>query len=135
MGEIDQSDIDHWLEHGYVVIEEFLAPEELKAARENLYEYLPSWQEYSERAPLFRNMQGSSGLSAPGWVRYEFPYVGDALNQVALHPFLVGFVERLVGHTNLLMSHGAIVGKYAGRADYWAPETLQVSRRGTLIWT
>ena len=118
MREIDQSDIDHWHRHGYVLIEEFLAPEELKAALENLYQYLPSWQEYSERAPLFRNMQGSSGLSAPGWVRYEFPYVGDALNQVALHPFLVGFVERLVGHTNLLMSHGAIVGKYAGRADY-----------------
>ena len=118
MREIDQSDIDHWHRHGYVLIEEFLAPEELKAALENLYQYLPSWQEYSERAPLFRNMQGSSGLSAPGWVRYEFPYVGDALNQVALHRFLVGFVERLVGHTNLLMSHGAIVGKYAGRADY-----------------
>jgi ectoine hydroxylase-related dioxygenase (phytanoyl-CoA dioxygenase family) len=116
--DIDQSDIDHWHQHGYVIIREFLDPGELKAALENLYQYLPDWQEYSERGPLFRNMQGSSGLSAPGWVRHEFPYVGDALNQVALHPFLVAFVERLVGHSNLLMSHGAIVGKYAGRADY-----------------
>jgi ectoine hydroxylase-related dioxygenase (phytanoyl-CoA dioxygenase family) len=115
---IDQADVDHWHKHGYVIIEEFLRPDELKAAQQNLYQYLPSWHEYKERAPLFRNMQGGSSLSAPGWVRYEFPYIGDALNRVALHPFLVGFVERLVGHHNLLASHGAIVGKYAGRADY-----------------
>ncbi|HVX43725.1 MAG TPA: hypothetical protein VHC49_07555, partial [Mycobacteriales bacterium] len=37
---------------------------------------------------------------------------------VALHPFLIGFVEELVGHTDIVMSHGAIVGKYAGRSDY-----------------
>jgi ectoine hydroxylase-related dioxygenase (phytanoyl-CoA dioxygenase family) len=116
--DIDQADVDHWHQHGYVIIKEFLDPDELKAAHENLFQYLPTWQEYSERAPLFRNLHGSSSRSAPGWIRYEFPYAGEALNQVALHPFLVGFVERLVGHGNLLASHGAIVGKYSGRADY-----------------
>jgi ectoine hydroxylase-related dioxygenase (phytanoyl-CoA dioxygenase family) len=116
--EIDQSDIDHWLRHGYVIIEEFLTKAELDAALENLHQYLPSWQEYKARGPLYRDMQGSSRLSAPGWVRYDFPYVGEALNQVALHPYLTAFVERLVGNGNLLLSHGAIVGKYAGRADY-----------------
>jgi ectoine hydroxylase-related dioxygenase (phytanoyl-CoA dioxygenase family) len=116
--EIDQADIDHWHRHGYVIIKEFLTSAELEAARGNLHMYLPTWPEYAGRAPLFEHMQGGSRLAAPGWVRYEFPYVGDALNDVALHPFLIGFVERLVGNANLLMSHGAIVGKYAGRADY-----------------
>ena len=49
-------------------------------------------------------------------MRYEFPYIGDALNDVSLHPFLVGFVERLVGHSDIALSHGAIVGKYAGQS-------------------
>jgi ectoine hydroxylase-related dioxygenase (phytanoyl-CoA dioxygenase family) len=138
--EVNQSDIDHWHRHGYVIVKEFLTEDELNAALENLHQYLPSWKEYSERGPLFRNIQGSSTLSAPGWVRYEFPYEGDALNQVALHPFLVAFVERLVGHGNLLLSHGAIVGKYAGRADYdqelhedYTNNTLAFPASGTKI--
>ncbi|HTT91246.1 MAG TPA: phytanoyl-CoA dioxygenase family protein [Acidimicrobiales bacterium] len=115
---ISQADIDHWHQHGYVIVKNFLSEEELVAARKNLRQYLPDWDEYVERAPLFNNMTGGSMRSAPGWLRHEFPYVGDALNHVALHPFLIGFVERLVGHDNLALSHGAIVGKYAGRADY-----------------
>jgi hypothetical protein len=63
-------------------------------------------------------MHGSSTRSATGWVRYEFPYIDDALNAVTLHPYLVSFVEGLVGHPNIALSHGAIVGKYAGKADY-----------------
>jgi ectoine hydroxylase-related dioxygenase (phytanoyl-CoA dioxygenase family) len=118
MREVDQEDIEHWRRHGYVIVESFLGEEELEAARSNLHRYLPDWDEYSERAPLFKNMAGGSTRTAPGWVRYEFPYVGDALNHVAVHPFLVSFVEHIVGHGNLALSHGAIVGKYAGRADY-----------------
>jgi ectoine hydroxylase-related dioxygenase (phytanoyl-CoA dioxygenase family) len=116
--EIEQSDVDHWRQHGYVIIEEFLTPGEAAAARENLARYLPSWEEYTTRAPMFADLHGTSARSTPGWVRYEFPYAGDALNKVAVHPFLVAFAERLVGHGNIALSHGAIVGKYAGKADY-----------------
>jgi len=116
--EVAQQDIDHWHRHGYVIVERFMAPDEIAAARENLSRYLPSWEEYTARAPLFADLRGSSLRSSPGWVRYEFPYSGDALNQVAVHPFLVAFAERLAGHGNLALSHGAIVGKYAGKGDY-----------------
>lgn len=118
MRDIAQADIDHWHQHGYVIVEEFMTPAERKAAREDLSRYMPTWEEYTERQPLFGDLRGSLMRSTPGWVRYEFPYGGDALNHVAVHPFLVGFAERLVGHGNLALSHGAVVGKYAGKEDY-----------------
>ncbi len=118
MKEIAQADIDHWHQHGYVIVEGFMTSGEIAATQDNLARYLPSWQEYATRGPLFADLRGSSLRSSPGWVRYEFPYAGDALNHVAVHPFLVAFAERLVGHRNIALSHGAIVGKYAGKGDY-----------------
>lgn len=118
MTEIRQSHLDHWHEHGYVLVEQFLKPAEIEAARRNLYQYLPDWDEYDSRRPLFSNLGAHGASAAMGWVRHEFPYVGDALNQIAVHPFLVEFAERLLGHRDIALSHGAIVGKYAGKGDY-----------------
>ena len=140
MKEIDQADIDHWHQHGYVIIERFLSAAEIAAARENLYRYLPAWEEYATRGPAFADLHGTSHRGAPGWVRYEFPYVGQALNKVALHPFLVAFAERLVGHDRIALSHGAIVGKYAGKGEYdqelhpdYSNNTLAFPKDGTGI--
>ncbi len=67
MRDIDQSDVDHWHQHGYVIIKEFLDPDELKAAQENLFQYLPTWQEYSERARSFATCRGArTGLPRAG---------------------------------------------------------------------
>jgi ectoine hydroxylase-related dioxygenase (phytanoyl-CoA dioxygenase family) len=140
MKEVRQADIDHWRQHGYVIIEKFLSDSELDAAREDLYCYLPTFQEYVSRAPAFADLHGTSHRGAPGWVRYEFPYVNRALNKVALHPFLVAFAERLVGHDRIALSHGAIVGKYAGKGDYdqelhpdYGNNTLAFPKDGTEI--
>jgi ectoine hydroxylase-related dioxygenase (phytanoyl-CoA dioxygenase family) len=118
MRAVSEADIEHWRRHGYVIIERFLSDVELKAVHADLQKYMPTSEEYTSRQPLFADLRGGSLRSAPGWVRYEFPYVGDALNQVAVHPFLVAFVEALVGHEHIALSHGAIVGKYASLADY-----------------
>jgi len=135
--EIAQADIDHWHRHGYVIVERVLDPDELAAVHENISHYMPTWEEYAAHRPRYANLAGNSNRSAPGWVRNEFPYVGDALNRVALHPFLIAFVERLVGHGNLALSHGALVGKYAGKAEYdqelhpdYSNNTLAFPRRG-----
>jgi ectoine hydroxylase-related dioxygenase (phytanoyl-CoA dioxygenase family) len=140
MREIDQADIDHWRQHGYVIISRFLSAAEIDEVRENLYRYLPTWAEYVSRGPVFADLHGTSHRGAPGWVRYEFPYLGQALNKVALHPFLVAFAERLVGHDGIALSHGAIVGKYAGKGDYdqelhpdYSNNTLAFPKDGTGI--
>jgi ectoine hydroxylase-related dioxygenase (phytanoyl-CoA dioxygenase family) len=115
---IQQADIDHWRTHGYVIVKEFMTKEELANIHRDLNAYLPSWDEYARRQPLYANLSGGSSRGAPGWVRHEFPYLGDALNKMAVHPFLEEFVKRLVGHDCIALSHGAIVGKYAGKGDY-----------------
>lgn len=115
---VQESDLEHWHEHGYVLVERFLAPEEIDAARQNLHQYLPDWDEYDARRPLYANLGNHAASGAMGWVRHEFPYAGDALNRVAVHPFLVEFAERLLGRRDIALSHGAIVGKYAGKGDY-----------------
>ncbi|KZT50811.1 hypothetical protein CALCODRAFT_488418 [Calocera cornea HHB12733] len=136
---IKQADIDHWHAHGYVIVEGFLSPEELAACVEGFHTYMPAWDEYVRRRPMYEDMQGSTGKVPPGWVRHQFPYDSTALNRAALHPFLVAFAERLMGHSSssILLSHGFILGKYAGKADYdqelhqdYSNNTLVVPRRG-----
>jgi ectoine hydroxylase-related dioxygenase (phytanoyl-CoA dioxygenase family) len=118
MRELDPADLAHWHRHGYVIVEDVLSSHELEAVHADLRSYMPTWDEFVTRRPLFADLRGSSTRTPPGWVRHEFPYAGDALNHVAAHPFLVAFTEAIVGHSRIAMSHGAIVGKYAGFADY-----------------
>lgn len=118
MAQVQQSDLDHWHEHGYVLVERFLNPDEIETARRNLHQYLPDWDEYDARRPLYAALGSHAASGAMGWVRHEFPYTGDALNRIAVHPFLVEFAERLLGQRDIALSHGAIVGKYAGKGDY-----------------
>jgi ectoine hydroxylase-related dioxygenase (phytanoyl-CoA dioxygenase family) len=115
---IEQADLDHWHTHGYVIVKEFMTKEELADVHHELNAYMPTWEEYASRQPLYADLAGGSSRGAPGWVRYEFPYAGDALNRVAVHPYLEEFARRLTGQDRLALSHGAIVGKYAGKADY-----------------
>jgi ectoine hydroxylase-related dioxygenase (phytanoyl-CoA dioxygenase family) len=118
MTEVDQADIDHWHQHGYVLVKQFLTPKEVDAGLRDFHRYMPDWQEFDARRPLFADLGSHAPSGAQGWVRHEFPYAGDALNEVAVHPFLVDFAERALGHKDIALSHGAIVGKYAGKSDY-----------------
>ncbi|EJT96630.1 hypothetical protein DACRYDRAFT_102815 [Dacryopinax primogenitus] len=132
--QIDQSDLDHWHSHGYVLIP-FLTPSEVADCLAEFGQYMPTWEEYVLRKPMFTRLLG--GGPPRGWVRHDFPYSSTALNRVALHPYLVAFAERLTGSTDLQLSHDAIVGKYAGN-DYdqelhqdYTNNTLVVPRAGT----
>ena len=118
MTEVRQVDIDHWHQHGYVLIEHFLTPAEVEGGLRDIRQYMPDREEFDARRPLFSSLGGHSESGAQGWVRHEFPYFGDTLNAVAVHPFLVAFAERALERTNIAASHGAIVGKYAGKGDY-----------------
>ena len=104
--------------HGFVIVENFLSPEELDASLHDFNRYMPDWEEYAARRPLYSSLAGNSSQAPSGWVRHEFPYQGEEINTIAVHPFLVAFAERLLGRKEIAVSHGAIVGKYAGGADY-----------------
>ncbi len=70
-------------------------------------------------ADLFRDLHGrgriGTGANA-ATVRNDFPYDDDALNEVAVHPFLFAFAERLAGTDDLASSHGAIAASTRKRA-------------------
>src|SRR5207245_1614684 len=51
-----------------------------------------------------------------GW--RELPFVGDALNDLATHPELVSFAERVIGTEELLLTQAILWGKYAGVGDH-----------------
>jgi ectoine hydroxylase-related dioxygenase (phytanoyl-CoA dioxygenase family) len=120
MRKIDAADLEHWRRHGYVIVENVLSDQELSAVRANIADYMPTWEEYKARPRRYADLRGGSHrpTTPDGWVTNSFPYVGDALNRSILHPFILGFIEQLLGHDNLALSHAGLVGKYAGRADY-----------------
>jgi hypothetical protein len=112
---ISESDYEHWRDHGYVVVR-LLDDDQLKAALENIYEYMPPWDEYARRPRWFRETVGSP-ISRPGWAA-TFPFVGDALNLTTIHPDYVAFAERVLGTKRIMLSHGQLGGKYARTRDF-----------------
>jgi ectoine hydroxylase-related dioxygenase (phytanoyl-CoA dioxygenase family) len=117
---VNDADVEHWFRHGYVIVKDVLSTEEVAAVQANLADYMPTWEEYAARPHRYADLKGGSHrrTTPAGWVTNSFPFTGDALNHATLHPYLLAFVERLVGHGNLALSHAGVVGKYAGPADY-----------------
>lgn len=113
MATVTDEHVKHWQDHGYVIVENLLSPAELTAARENISDYLPTWEEYQRTPRRYRSLLGSNG-----WPKAEFPFVGDALNHVTLHPELVSIAKRLLRTDDLALSHSRLRGKYAGTGDY-----------------
>lgn len=105
-----------------MIIERFLSPQELEKADAAWQTHMPTWDEYISKEVAYKSLAGTSGRHVPGstaaGVRYDFPYANDTLNQLAIHPFLVAFAERLAGRDDLLMSLGHLIGKYAGNGNF-----------------
>ena len=76
MGVITESDYQHWRTHGYVVVK-LLDDKEVEEAVGNVYEYMPSWEDYASRPRRYEALLQSQ-VRTLGTFR-EFPFVGDAL--------------------------------------------------------
>lgn len=57
-------------------------------------------------------------LEDPEHLQVEFPFAGDALNDISTHPEIVSFVEQLLGTPDVMLSQAAIWAKYAGTGDF-----------------
>jgi ectoine hydroxylase-related dioxygenase (phytanoyl-CoA dioxygenase family) len=131
---ISDNDIDYLISHGYVVIKDFLSPEELKSCRLCLSRYYPSPEKYFASPERYKRM--------PRYV--EFPFSGEALNMVSVHPELISFIERLLGTTELRLAESRLQAKYAGRdpeggsdelmhCDGWGPNQLVYPRDDSIF--
>jgi hypothetical protein len=103
----------HLLQHGYAIVPNFLAPEEVAAARENMLRYFPTAEELAATPERYGSI-----LEDPEHLQVEFPFAGQALNDVSTHPAIVSFVERMLGTRDVMLSQAAIWAKYAGTGDF-----------------
>jgi ectoine hydroxylase-related dioxygenase (phytanoyl-CoA dioxygenase family) len=115
MGAITEADYEHWRQHGYVIVR-LLDEDQVQAALENIYEYMPPWQEYARHPRWYTESVAYQGRRSR--TRATFPFFGKALNGTTLHPELISFAERVIGTDRLMLSHGQLGGKYAGTRNY-----------------
>ena len=104
---------EHLLRHGYAIVPDFLTGAELAAARANVLRYFPTAEELTATPERYGSI-----VEDPEHLQVEFPFAGDALNDVSTHPELVLFVERLLGTRDVMLSQAAIWAKYAGTGDF-----------------
>jgi hypothetical protein len=110
---IAEAQLKHYLAHGYVIVPRFLTDEELAGARENLFRYYPTAEELSATPERYGGLMEEAES-----LQNEFPFGGEALNDVSTHPELIGFVERALGTRDVMLSQAAIWAKYAGTGDF-----------------
>jgi ectoine hydroxylase-related dioxygenase (phytanoyl-CoA dioxygenase family) len=101
---------------GYSIVPHFLIPAELAAARANVHRYFPSAEELAATPQRYSGI-----LEEAEFQQIEFPFAGDALNNMATHPRLISFVEMLLGDREVLLSQSAIWAKYAGTGSFEQP--------------
>src|SRR5206468_2198021 len=105
---ITDQHLAHWRRHGYVVVPNLLSEAELAAIQANVRRYFPTDEEYRAAPERYPDVGG--------W--RELPFVGDALNDLATHPELVSFGERVIGTKEILLTQAILWGKYAGVGDH-----------------
>jgi len=110
---ISERQAEQYRKHGYVIVPGFLSGEELAGARENFSQYFPTAEELAATPQRYGAIYDD-----PEHLQVEFPFAGDALNDVSTHPDLIEFVERILGTRDILLSQAAIWAKYAGTGDF-----------------
>ena len=111
-----------------MIVPNFLTPAELSAARENMLRYVPTAEELEATPERYSWIHDD-----PEHLQTEFPFAGDALNDVSTHPEIISFVERLLGTTDVLLSQSAIWAKYAETGDF--EQGLHLDYQGNTLVT
>jgi Phytanoyl-CoA dioxygenase (PhyH) len=93
-------------------VPDLLSPDELRAAVANVGEYVPTAEEMAAGG------DGHAAIRDDPFHIHEFPFGGDALNRVTVHPELVAFAERAIGTTELALHQSLIWAKYGGGAEH-----------------
>lgn len=112
---ISDADLAHWREHGYVIVQ-LLDDDEVAATLEDIYQYMPPWEEYARHPRWYA--ESVAAKAGPLRTHATFPFFGDALNASTLHPDLIAFAEKVIGTDRLMLSHGQLGGKYAATRNF-----------------
>lgn len=110
---ITDQQIEQLRRQGYAIVPGFLDAREVDAARENMLRYYPTAEELARTPERYGAI-----LEEPEALQVEFPFAGDALNDISTHPALIDMIERVLGTNDVLLSQAAIWAKYAGTGDF-----------------
>ena len=108
--------LDEVRTQGFSIMEGFLSPAEVDAARDAVFEIYPRPEHYFADPDSYRHLVASqfSGLTVA-------PFASGVLNQLAFHPDLVDAAERFCGTTDLQLYKIELWAKYSGTVDYDQP--------------
>ncbi len=112
MQRITEAHVEHYGEHGYAIVEEFLTPTELAEALDEWRELLPGWVEFCHDGSL------PKPADAPPRGRphaFQFPYPGARLNAITLHPDLIAFAQRMAAGTPMYCEQSHLAFKRKGQ--------------------
>jgi hypothetical protein len=108
--------LDEVRDHGFALVEGFLAPDELTAAQDALWLHFPRPEEYFADPSVHARYAAGQFAGVE-----EFPYRSWDLNRLAFHPDLVDAAERYFGTPELHLYKVELWAKYSGAADYDQP--------------
>jgi hypothetical protein len=110
---VSNAHLDEVRKNGYTVVENFLEPDLLAAAQENLWDMYPKPDDY------FKNPEQHSDLVRGQFSSMQyFPFRGNALNRCVVHPDLVDAAQRYCETSDLDIYKIELWGKYSGGVDY-----------------
>jgi len=109
---ITEAIIDHYQQHGYVIMENLLTAKELNAARTDIEQMIPGWLDYA----------ADNGAQLPtGWDEVtrsrrntRFPFPGEGLNAVTLHPDLLALASAVTAWDDLYCEQADLSYKCKG---------------------
>ena len=111
---IGKEHIQHYQAHGFTIIKNFLAKDELSKAQAEIDEYLPGWLDYAQNP----SRRKPNGWNSPKQSRrnMRFPFHGSALNSITLHPELRRFASLMTGGEEIICEQSDLTYKCKGHA-------------------
>ena len=101
---ISDAQLDTYKEQGFLIIENFLTPDEREAALEGFFTHFsPSYDRYCAN-----NRQNDTPCEI------LFPWDHSGRNHVTIHPDLIDAAERVLGTREIRLAEGHLGMKYAG---------------------
>jgi hypothetical protein len=109
---IGNSSVEHYREHGYAVVEKFLTEAELAAAHREIDVMIPGWLDYAANPVGPRPTNWNEPVRSRRTMR--FPFAGEALNAITLHPELIGFASKMCGGGEVVCEQADLTYKCMG---------------------
>ena len=109
---------EHFREHGYVVLQEYLDADDLRPAQGDLGLMFPTAAEYHAGIDSERNKRFADGAFSGIDL---FPYESVEWSLLGLTPKVVGLAETLLGTTDIRLYEAHNWAKYGGTTEYEQP--------------